>query len=96
MDNASFAHFSCKNFHLQLIHNVQQCDDFLDVALWVEGKTIYAHRVILAAGSPVFHQMFKHHETTEKIPISKKKFTSIFHKFTKQTAVQFNQHCFPS
>lgn len=34
-------------------------DDFLDVVLWAEGKSISAHRCVLAAGSPVFRSMLK-------------------------------------
>lgn len=70
MDKSAVTNFGSKNFHSRLLQTIQQLDDFLDVTLWVDSKTIQAHRIILAAGSPVLHQVFKRHEATDKTPIS--------------------------
>lgn len=56
--NTTVVRFELKNYHEKLFENFFQ-DDFLDVVLWAEGKSISAHRCVLAAGSPVFRDMLK-------------------------------------
>lgn len=69
--NAIVMRFETKNYHEKLFEEFYQ-DDFLDVVLWAEGRSISAHRCVLAACSPVFRNMLKTVSSgTDKMPVRK-------------------------
>lgn len=68
--NATVVRLESKNYHEKLFEKFFQ-DDFVDVVLWAEGKSISAHRCVLAAGSTVFHQMLKVCNSHDKLPVRK-------------------------
>lgn len=55
----------------QVLNTWMQQDDFHDTIIWVEGKEINAHRIVLSAGSEYFHQILKHYQAPFKMPIRK-------------------------
>lgn len=57
-ENATIARFSSNNYHEELFKNFK-VNDFTDITLWAGGKSVPAHRCVLAAASSVFHEMLK-------------------------------------
>lgn len=70
--NAEVVRFSSQNYHEKLFERFK-VNEFLDVIVWAEGKSISAHRCVLAAGSTVFYEMLKACDDTDKIPVCKYK-----------------------
>lgn len=68
--NASIVRFQSNNFHEKLFERFK-LKDFIDVVLWAEGKSVSAHRCVLAAGSTVFYEMLKACSAFDKIPVRK-------------------------
>lgn len=68
--NATVVRFKSNNYHHELFENFK-LDDFIDVILWAEGKSVPAHRCVLAAASPVFHEMLKVCNNYDKMPMRK-------------------------
>lgn len=68
--NATVVRFESNNYHEKLFEKFL-LDDFLDVILWADGKSVSAHRCVLAAASPVFHGMLKVCNNHDKIPVRK-------------------------
>lgn len=68
--NAIVVRFESNNYHEKLFENFL-LDDFLDVMLWAEGKTVSAHRCVLAAGSLAFREMLRMCNNNDKMPLRK-------------------------
>lgn len=68
--NANIVRFEANNYHEKLFYNFK-LDDFTDVVLWAEDRSIRAHRCMLAAASEVFHKMLKICDRYEKPLIRK-------------------------
>lgn len=66
--NATVVQLTSNSYHKELFDNFK-LDDFIDVILWAEGKSLPAHRCVLAAASSVFHDMLKVCNSYGKMPM---------------------------
>lgn len=68
--NAIAVRLKSDNYYKELFKNFK-LDDFIDVILWAEGRSVPAHRCILAAASSVFHDMLKVCNNHGQMPMRK-------------------------
>lgn len=70
-NSEDFFNLRSNNIQTKLFENILVLDEFLDAILSVDGKTIKAHRIILAAGSEYFRSLLKKCDRYDAVPISK-------------------------